>query len=314
MDVRRSPIDWLLFAILTALWGSAYAFTRMAVNQDDLSSGFSPELIIPMRLTGGAMLLLIIAHLSGQKWPPISDWKSWTAMAVMGLVGTATPFFAITHAQQTVDSSLAALYVAAAPLFVSIMAHVIFHDDRMTPSKILGIIVGFLGVAVLFGPEAISAFGSASVIAQMLCLMATFCYALSSIIARFAKDIPPFVFSAGFVSIGAVASWPFLLSVDYAAVAPSSGAIMGVIGLIIGPTAAASVLYMFLIQRTSASFVSLTGYLIPIFSAVVGYLAFREVQNWNAVLAFALILSGIWVSQLSNPSADPKDEKYPQSP
>ena len=313
MDVKRSPIDWILFATLTALWGSAYAFTRMAVNQDNLSAGFSPELIIPMRLTGGAILLLIIARISGEKWPPVSDWKSWVAMAVMGLAGTAVPFFAITHAQQTVDSSLAALYVAAAPLFVSIMAHMIFHDDRMTPSKVVGIIVGFLGVAVLFGPEAVSAFGSASVTAQVLCLMATFCYALSSIIARFAKDIPPFVFSAGFVSIGAVATWPFLLNVDYASVAPASSAIVGVIGLIIGPTAAASVLYMFLIQRTSASFVSLTGYLIPIFSAIVGYLAFREVQDWNAVIAFALILSGIWISQLSNRAIVPIDEKRPQS-
>lgn len=314
MDVKRSPIDWMLFAALTALWGSAYAFTRMAVNQDELSAGLSPELIIPLRLTGGAILLLIIAKWSGQKWPAFTDWKSWTAMTVMGIVCTATPFFAITHAQQTVDSSLAALYVAAAPLFVSIMAHVVFHDDRMTPSKILGIIVGFLGVAVLFGPEAMSAFGSASVIAQALCLMATFCYALSSIIARFAKDIPPFVFSAGFVTIGAVATWPFLLSVDYASVAPSGSAIVGVIGLIIGPTAAASVLYMFLIQRTSASYVSLTGYLIPIFSAVVGYLAFREVQDWNALLAFGLILSGIWISQRPNRSATPIGEKRPQSP
>jgi drug/metabolite transporter (DMT)-like permease len=312
MDIKRSPLDWVLFATLIALWGSAYAFTRLAVSPGDLSAGFSPELIIPMRLTGGAILLLIIAWFSGQKWPAFADWKSWTAMTVMGLVGTATPFFAITHAQQTVDSSLAALYVAAAPLFVSIMAHVIFHDDRMTDRKILGIMVGFLGVAVLFGPEAVSAFGSASVTAQALCLMATFCYALSSIIARFAKDIPPLVFSAGFVSIGAVATWPFLLSFDFSAVAPSGGAIFGVIGLIIAPTATASVLYMILIQRTSASFVSLTGYLIPIFSALVGYLAFREVQDWNALIAFALILSGIWISQRSRQGVRQTGEKTRQ--
>ncbi|MEL6738921.1 MAG: EamA family transporter, partial [Pseudomonadota bacterium] len=78
-----------------------------------------------------------------------------------------------------------------------------------------------------------------------------------------------------------------------------SSAVMGVIGLAIAPTATASILYMLLIRRTSASFISLTGYTIPIFSAIVGYFAFHEVQDWNALLAFALILGGVWVAQRS---------------
>lgn len=297
MTNTRNSVDWLLFATLTALWGSAYAFTRLAVNSDDLSRGLPPELIIPLRLTGGAIILLLIAKLSGEKWPSLSDRRSWIAMAVMGVFGTAAPFLLITHAQQTVDSSLAALYVAAAPLFVSVMAHVAFHDDQITPRKSLGIAIGFMGVAVLFGPEAIGAFGSASVTAQALCLLATMCYALSTITARFARNIPPFVFSAGFVTIAAIATWPLLLAVEFEALTPKTSAVMGVIGLAIAPTAAASILYMLLIRRTSASFISLTGYTIPIFSAIVGYLAFNEVQDWNALLAFALILGGVWVAQ-----------------
>ncbi|MEL7111711.1 MAG: DMT family transporter, partial [Pseudomonadota bacterium] len=166
MNNTRNSVDWLLFATLTALWGSAYAFTRLAVNPNDVSQGLPPEMIIPLRLTGGAIILLLMAKLSGEKWPSLSDRKSWIAMAVMGIFGTASPFLLITHAQQTVDSSLAALYVAAAPLFVSVMAHVAFHDDQITPRKTLGIAIGFMGVAVLFGPEAIGAFGSASVTAQ----------------------------------------------------------------------------------------------------------------------------------------------------
>lgn len=300
MKDSRTSIDWGLFAILTALWGSAYAFTRLAVNQPDLSLGFPPEFIIPMRITGAAGILLVFALLSDQKWPPLKEWKSWAAMVVMGLLGTAAPFLLITTAQQTVDSSLAALYVAAAPLFVSVLAHFVFTDDKITPRKSMGIVIGFFGVAVLFGPEAISSFGSASVAAQALCLLGTLCYALSAITARFAKDIPPFIFSAGFLSVASVATWPLLFFVDYGALQPLNSAVMGVIGLAIAPTAAASILYMILIRRTSASFVSLTGYMIPIFSAVVGYLAFAEVQKWNAFVAFALILGGVWTAQRGN--------------
>ena len=299
--VERSFTDWLMFAFLTALWGSAYGFTRLAVSQSEPELGFPPEFIIPMRLTAGAVVLLVAARISRQKWPPLSAWHLWAAMAVMGIAGTAAPFLLITHAQQTVDSSLAALYVAAAPLFVAIMAHFAFRDDRISVRKAGGLAIGFAGVAVLFGPEAITSFGSASVLAQALCLTATACYALSTITARYAREVPPFVFAAGFLVFGAVASWPLLLLVDFQSLTPSSAAISGVVGLAIGPTAMASVVYMLLIQRTSATFLSMTGYTIPIFSAVVGYLAFHETQDWNALIAFALILGGVWISQRTPP-------------
>ncbi len=297
MQNNRTLTDWGLFALLSLLWSAAYAFNRLAVSKADPETGLPPEFIIPARLVIGAIILLIVATISRQKWPAIRAWKSWLAMALMGIVGTAAPFFIITLAQKTIDSSLAALYVAASPLFVAIMAHILFRDDRINPRKAAGIAIGFIGVAVLFGPEAIKAFGSASVSAQALALLATVFYALSTIFARYARNIPPFVFAAGFISFGAVATLPLLLIVDYAALNPSGTALAGLAGLAIGPTALASVVYMLLIKRTSATFLSLTGYSIPIISAIIGYLAFREVQSWNAVLAFALILSGVWLSQ-----------------
>lgn len=299
MQDHKTLGDWVLFGGLSTLWAVAYAFTRLAVSQDQPELGFPPQFIIPARLTVAAVILLTVAAFSRQKWPPFSEWKSWLAMAIMGIIGTACPFFVITTAQKTVDSSLAALYVAAAPLFVAVMAHFFFSDDKINPRKALGIAVGFAGVAVLFGPEAIQAFGSASVTAQALCLLGTCFYAISTITARFAKDIPPFIFAAGFVTIGAITTWPLLLTVDFESLTPSATAIAGVAGLAIGPTAMASIVYMILIKRTSATFLSLTGYTIPIISAVLGYLAFKEVQSWNALLAFALILSGVWLAQRS---------------
>jgi len=297
MQDRHSLHDWALFGALSLLWASAYAFTRLAVSQNTPDLGFPPEFIIPARITLGALVLLGAVVFSDQKWPPLGAWRDWLAMAVMGIVGTTAPFFLITTGQKTVDSSLAALYVAAAPLFVALLAHVVFKDDRISPQKALGILVGFCGVAVLFGPEAVTAFGSASVTAQALCLFGTMFYAMATITARFARNIPPLVFAAGFLSIGAVTSWPMLLAVDFESLTPSSAAISGVIGLSIGPTAAASILYMILIKRTSATFLSLTGYTIPVISAVIGYLAFKEIQGWNALAAFALILSGVWLAQ-----------------
>jgi len=297
MQAQRSSLDWVLFAVLSCLWASAFALTRVAVNQDSPEQGLPPELVTPLRITGGAVILIIVALSSRSKWPALSQWRLWLAMVVMGLVGTTAPFYLITHAQRTVDSSLAALYVAAAPLFVAVLAHLVFHDDRLSPRKITGLLIGFVGVLVLFGPEAVTAFGSANVTAQALCLAATACYACSSIVARLAREIPSSVFAAGFVSSGAVLSWPMLASVDYAALQPSSASLIAVAALAIAPTAIASILYMVVIQRTSATFLSLTGYAIPVLSAMIGFVAFGETQDWNAALAFVLILGGVWLSQ-----------------
>lgn len=303
MQAHRSPLDWVLFALVSCLWASAFALTRIAVNQDSPEQGLPPELVTPLRITGGAVVLLIVAFFSDAKWPSLTNWRLWLAMVIMGLVGTTAPFYLITFAQKTVDSSLAALYIAAAPLFVGVLAHFVFHDDRLSARKILGLLVGFAGVTVLFGPEAITAFGSADVTAQALCLVATACYACSTIVARFAKEIPPPIFAAGFVSCGAVLSWPMLASVDFETLQPATSSWVAVAALAIGPTAAASIVYMLIVQRTSATFLSLTGYVIPILSAVVGFLAFGETQDLNAALAFVLILGGVWMSQRATPPA-----------
>lgn len=297
MRHRRNFTDWAIFSVLTLLWASAYAFTRLAVSRDVPESGLPPELIICTRLTLGSLILLSVAGLSGQSWPAFTAWRSWLAMLVMGGIGTAAPFYAITTAQQTINSSLAALYVAAAPLVVAGFAHVLFTDDRLSLRKCIGLCVGFMGVAVLFGPDAVRDFGSASMQAQSLCLMATVFYAIATITARMARHIPPFVFSAGFVTIAAIASWPLLVLVDLDSLNPSRSALVGVIGLALGPTALASILYLILVRRTSATFISLTGYTIPLVSTVIGFLAFGETQTLLAVLGFVLILGGVFLSQ-----------------
>ncbi|MEM7492217.1 MAG: DMT family transporter [Pseudomonadota bacterium] len=296
-------VNWLIFWVLTLLWASAYAFTRMAVSKDAPQFGFPAYVIIPARVSIGAVILLIIVQLSGQKWPALSDWRKYLTMAVLGIVGTAMPFFVITSAQETVDSSLAALYVAAAPLFVGVVAHFIFTDERISAQKGVGLVVGFSGVAVLFGRDAIAAFGTATVTAQALLLLGTALYAVATITARFGKDIPPLIFATGFVTIAALVSWPMLFLADLSALNPSREAIVGVIGLGLGPTAAASILYMVLIARTSATFLSLTGYTIPIVSIIIGFIAFGEVRHWTAFFAFGLILLGVWLAQRNTQSA-----------
>lgn len=297
MSDKHSALDWGLFSALTVIWASAYAMTRIAVQTSNPEMGLPVEIILPARLTIGAVVLHICLLLTRQRMPPFSHRRAWLFMAAMGFFGMTLPFFFITTAQETVDSSLAALYTAAAPIFVAIGAHALFADERLTGRRVVGVLVGFFGVCVLFGPDAIANWGSASVIAQILLLIATGGYATSTMVARGAPPLPAIAFTAGYVTFGALFSWPILIFADLPPLNPVPASIMAVIGLGLGPSAVAALLYIFVVRRAGANFLALTGYSIPIVSAGMGWVFFGETQSWNAVAAFALILGGVWLAQ-----------------
>ncbi|MEM9668471.1 MAG: DMT family transporter [Pseudomonadota bacterium] len=306
METRRDTTDWLLFWTLSIIWAGAYAMTRGAV--ESLPVG----VIIPARLGIGAIILNVAVLVSGERYPAFGDMKRWGAIVLMGFLGMTGPFFLITTAQQTVDSSLAALYVAATPIFVVIGANALFADEKLTQQVAIGIGIGFLGVLVLLAPDIMENYQSASAIAQLLLLLATALYASSTLLARAAPRMSPLVFAAGFVTAGAVLAAPMLLSVDWEALDPSTSSIMSVIALGVGPSAVASMLYMALVQRAGATFLSLTGYLIPVISAGLGWVLFREQQSWNTLLAFTLILGGVWLAQRPAKSPKPRRKTAPQ--
>lgn len=294
---RRTPGDWALFALLSLMWAGAYQMTRIAVDKGNPEAGLPAEWVLPGRLTIGAAVLWVIMLAMGRRLPPFSDHKRWRTMIGMGLTGSVFPFFLITTAQETVNSSLAALYTAAVPLFVAIGAHFLFRDERLTTGSVLGVVLGFSGVAILFGPDALHNIGSASTIAQLMLIGATVFYALSSLLARGAPQMHSIVFATGFVTVAAIATWPLAFTVDPATVHADWTHWGGVVGLGIVPSAIAQALYMLLIARTSATFLSLTGYSIPVMAALLGFILFGETQSWNAMLAFALILSGVWLAR-----------------
>ena len=296
-SAARSVFDWGVFAVLTVTWALAYALTRIAVDKGNPEMGLPVEWVLPGRLTTGAIVLWILMIFQGKSLPPFSDVRCWIAIFAMALVASVVPFFLITTAQQTVNSSLAALYTSAGPIFVAIAAATFFRDEHFTRNMVIGVTLGFAGVAILFGPDALRDWGSASVIAQLLLIGATFCYAMSNIVARGAPKMDSLAFATGFISVAAVLSWPLALTVDPATVNVNWTHWAAVAGLGLGPSGFAQALYMLLIARTSATFVSLVGYTIPIVSAGLGWILFGETQSWNALLAFGLILSGVWLAR-----------------
>lgn len=292
----RPVADWVLFGVLSLIWAGAYPMTRLAVGKG-LDTGLPAEWVLPGRLAIGACFLWGVLIASRKHLPPLTDRKRWTSIAGMGLVGSVIPFFFITTAQETVNSSLAALYTAASPVFVAIGANLLFAEEKMTARTGVGVALGFIGVAVLFGPEALKGLGSASALAQVFLLIATLAYAASTLIARAAPPMDAIVFAASYATVSALTSLPLVLTVDPASVGASWINWLAVLGLGLGSSGLGQVLYMTLIARAGATFLSLTGYSIPILSAGLGWVFFGETQAWNALLAFGLILGGVWLAR-----------------
>lgn len=291
MTARRSPAEWALFLLLSFCWASAFAMTKVAVG------ALPASVIIPGRLIFGAIVLWTVMLLRGERLPPFSDRASWLAILGLGTVGTAAPFYFITLGQKSIDSSLAALIISAAPLFTAVLAHIRFRDEQLTGFKVLGLLVGFCGVVLLIGPDALKGLGHAGLIAQLLVLLGAFCYSVNSIIARQAPRLAPTALPVGFITVASIATLPMLALTDWASVEATEASMLSIIGLGAISTGLASIILINLVARTSATFIALTGYVIPVMTAIIGFFAFGEVQSWSAIGAFILILSGVWFSQ-----------------
>ncbi|MEZ5894901.1 MAG: DMT family transporter [Parvularculaceae bacterium] len=295
-----SLADWLLLLLLVGLGGSSFALIRAAIDT------IPPVAVSVGRLWIAAAMLFIIMRMKNRKWPPLmagnKPHRLWAWMAAIGAGGYAAPFLIFPWAQQFVPSGLAGVYMAFMPLWTLGLAY-FFADERLTPQKIAGFALGFAGVGILVGPEALNGFAHkghapSSLLAEAMLLLATLFYAASAVMARRAPAARPRAFSAGIVLMGAVFATPALLIAGDLNISEwSAKSIAAVIALGVGPTGLAGVVIIVLIRRVGASFMALANYLTPIWAIIVGVIAFGERLAPSAFIALAVIFAGVAISQ-----------------
>jgi drug/metabolite transporter (DMT)-like permease len=211
----------------------------------------------------------------------------------MGLFNGAAPYTLITWAEIHIDSGLAAILNALMPLFTVLLAHVFTGDERLTRMKIVGIVLGFLGVVALIGPVALKGLGK-DVLAQLAVMAAALCYAVAIIYGRQLRQITPLVSATGQLFCAAFLTLPMILVFDHPwALSPSFISVAALTCLSLLGTALAYLLYYYLLPRIGSTNLSLVTYLIPITGVFWGSLLLGERLNWSAFLALGLILAGI---------------------
>lgn len=299
-----TPLDWALLALLTALGGSSFTFIRAAIET------VPPPLVAIGRLWIAAAALFVLMRAKRQSLPPVFIRSHdrlrlnaiWGSMIGVGIIGYSIPFLIFPWAQQYVESGLAGVYMAFMPLWTLGLAY-FFADERINAYRIAGFLMGFAGVILLLGPEALSGVKRSGFLAQAGLLLATFCYAVSVVMTRRAPGTSPRVFSAGAVAIGAAFATPALLiapimPTDWSAMSLASIVILG-----LGPTALAGFIIFTIVASAGASFMALANYVTPVVAVALGALLYGERLETSAFIALGLIFAGVAVSQRRSPPA-----------
>src|SRR5436190_2498250 len=144
MTTRTSRLDWLIFLALGFFWGSSYLFIKIGVD-----NGLQPFTLIMFRLLIGLVLLASVVAFAREPLP--REPRMYGHLLVMGVVNIAIPFSLITFAEQSVDSSVAAVINGAVPLLVIVIAAVFLKGETVTINRVAGLLVGFVGVAMIVG-------------------------------------------------------------------------------------------------------------------------------------------------------------------
>jgi len=280
--------EWAMLLGLAAVWGGSFFFNDVAVRELPVFT------VVVSRVALAAIILLAILRLRGERMPRAP--RIWAAFFGMGVLNNAIPFSLIVWGQQHIASGVASILNASTPLFTVLLAHVLTRDERMTGGKILGVVIGFVGVATMIGTAALRDLG-VHVTAQLMCLGGAVSYACAGIYGRRfrAMGLSPMSTATGQVVASSVILLPVMMVLDqpWTLPMPSPAAIGALIGVAALSTAFAYVLYFRILTTAGATNLLLVTFLVPVSAILLGLLFLGEVLLLRHVSGMVLIGAGL---------------------
>ena len=292
MTHQPTLANWLSIAALGLIWGATFMVVAIALE------GYGPLTVACARTTLGAAALLLLMRLLNRPLPVFTPVMIRYLIAI-GLFNTAVPFALLSWGQQYVPSAFAGISMAALPLFVLPLAHFL-TDERMSLRNTLGVIMGFIGAAVLIGPGVLRIGTGWEPLGQIACVAASMSYAVSSVMTRRCPPIDPLTMAALLLTVGSVALIPAMLIFEGVPTIGDARPTIAIIVLGFIPTALAALIRVATIRSAGAIFMTLVNYQVPLWSMVFGALVLNEVLPLRFFVALGLILFGLAISQGNN--------------
>jgi len=287
VNTRMQVTEWALLVLLSMLWGGSFFFVGIAVKS------LPPLTIVTLRVGLAALALYVVLRVLGMRMP--QDRRLWLLFLVMSLLNNSIPFSLIVWGQTHIASGLASILNATAPLFTILVAHIFTRDEKLTLARALGILTGFVGVAVIFGFDALQ-FNSGS-LALLAILGAALSYAIAGVFGRRFRTlgIKPMVVATGQVTTATICLIPIVLLVDHPWNLPVPGWQTGasILALALFSTALAYIIYFRLLSTAGATNLLLVTFLIPVSAIVLGALVLNEQLELKHFFGMVLIGMGL---------------------
>ena len=289
--------DWVLLGTVTLLFASGFTLIDITIPT-----------ITPMSMMAGRVVLatgMLYAWVRawGYCLPPWRDEAgrislTWRYFFILGLVSHVLPATLIPWGQREVDSGLAAILVGLTPLMTLALSAQFLSSERIDRRHLVGFGLGFLGIVVLTGPEALGLVTRQSWLHEVAILGGALCFAVNALLIRSMPPVHPLVASAGLSLCASVIAVPMALLFDAPwTLKPSAVSLVGLVLLGVFPTAHASILYVALIRSAGPTFAILSNYLVPPLAVFLGLVFLSQHLDWNAYVALILILVGVATSQ-----------------
>ncbi|WP_433217635.1 DMT family transporter [Dactylosporangium sp. CS-047395] len=272
---------WLLFGAMCVIWGIPYLLIKVAVRE------IGPAELVFVRTALGAVLLLPIALARRELRASLRPWLPLLAYTVVEI---GLPWLLLSDAERHVDSSFTGLVIAGVPLVAAVMARLMNRAERLTASRVSGLLVGLAGVALLLGFHA----AGSGPIPLLELVGVVVCYAAGPlIIERWLSDVPRYGVAAASLVVGAVLFAPVSVpKLPDLARHVTTGPALAALALAVICTALAFVLFFALVAEVGGVRATVITFVNPAVAVVLGALVLNEPVTWLTGAAFALILAG----------------------
>jgi len=287
----RSPAmngtAWALLLVLSVLWGATFFFWKVLVEH------LPPFTVVFGRVSIAALVLIAVLAIRGETIPLTRN--AWARFMVMAALNNAIPFALIAYGETTIASGLASILNATTPVFTVLVAHALTDDEKLTPLRVFGVALGFVGVVVLVWPDMLRGGVTGNLLGELACVLAAVTYAFAGVYGRRFSGMPAITAATGQLVAASLLMLPLVVLVDqpWQLPSPPMSTWAALVGTAVFSTAVGYPVYFRLLAMAGATNLLLVTFLLPITTLLLGALFLDEAITPVALTGMAVIGLGL---------------------
>ena len=283
-------IDYILLSILSLIWASAFFNIKIATYS------YGPLTIAFLRIFLGAVLIVLICFFKRIKIEAFS--KDWYWFAIIGFVNLVIPFFLIAYGVQKIQSNLAAILMSTTPLSSAVLAHFFTKTEKINFTKIMGVVVGFAGIVILFSDNIL--INNDNFFYALMILVGSTFYVIGGILTLKISQKKNENLTSSILIWGSLIIFPIMIYYEQPwNSVPRLDSTISLFYLGVFPTGIAWLIRFHILKKNGLVFHSQVAYLIPIFGVILGYIFLKEVITLKVLIALFAVIIGFYLVKRS---------------